>query len=64
MDQLVGTAEIAQRLHVAHPETVHAWRRRYEDFPSPVVQLRIGMVWAWPDVRDWAKRTGRLPQAS
>jgi hypothetical protein len=58
--ELVGTAEIAERLNVASPEMVHAWRRRHEDFPKPVARLRIGFVWVWSDVEKWARRTGRL----
>lgn len=64
MDQLVGTAEIAEKLQLAQPETVHSWRRRYEDFPAPIARLKVGMIWNWPDVRSWAKKTGSLPKAS
>ncbi|MCU1483687.1 MAG: hypothetical protein JWN67_433 [Actinomycetia bacterium] len=60
VDQLVGTAEIAERLGVKHGETVHAWRRRYPDFPPPIATLKQAMVWSWPDVERWAKSTGRL----
>lgn len=57
---LVGTAEIARRLGVAMPEVVVKWRHRYPDFPEPVAQLERALVWAWPDVERWARRTGRL----
>lgn len=60
MDQLVGAAEIAERIGVKRPQVVHDWRRRYADFPEPVAQLRQALVWAWPDVQAWARRTGRL----
>lgn len=60
MAQLVGAAEIADRLGISHPQTVHLWRRRYPDFPQPVAQLRQALVWAWPDVKRWARRTGRI----
>lgn len=60
MTELVGTAEIAERLHVKRPQVVHDWRRRYPDFPKPVAVLKQAMVWAWPDVEAWAKKTGRL----
>jgi chromosome partitioning protein len=60
VDELVGATEIAERIGLAHPENVHSWRRRYEDFPEPVAVLRQGMVWCWADVKRWAKRTGRL----
>ena len=25
-----------------------------------VLRLRMGLLWAWPDVRRWAQKTGRL----
>jgi len=59
-EQLVGAAEIARRLHVRRPQVVHTWRRRFPDFPEPVVRLDLGLVWYWPDVERWAKRTGRV----
>lgn len=61
MDDLVGTAEIAERLDLAHAESVHTLRRRHAGFPEPVAKLRNGYVWAWPDVEAWARSTGRLP---
>ena len=60
MTQLVGAAEIAERLGNKDPRVIHSWRRRYADFPAPVARLRQGLVWSWPDVRKWARRTGRL----
>lgn len=60
MDQLVGTTEIAQRLGVKRPQVVHDWRRRHADFPQPIVTLTKAMLWHWPDVERWARRTGRL----
>lgn len=60
VEQLVGTAEIAERLGARRPGLVHDWRTRYPDFPQPVAHLKIGFVWAWPDVEQWAKATGRL----
>lgn len=59
VEHLVGAAEIGDRLGAA-PRTVHAWRQRYPDFPAPVAELSAGIVWAWPDVERWARRTGRL----
>lgn len=58
-ENLVDAAGIAERLGT-HRQTVHLWRRRHPDFPQPVARLRIGMVWAWPDVERWARSTGRL----
>jgi hypothetical protein len=60
VDDIVGTAEIAERLGLAYPETVLNWKNRYEDFPEPIAKLRRAHVWAWPDVERWARKTGRL----
>ena len=60
VEQLVGSAEIAERLGVARHQVVHSWRRRYEDFPKPVVTLKQAMLWNWPDVEAWARKTNRL----
>lgn len=60
MDQLVGAAEIAERVGATRPQAVHTWRQRYADFPEPVVTLRRVILWHWPDVEKWARRTGRL----
>ncbi len=60
VDDLVGAAEIAERLDLSHPQTVHTLRRRHPDFPPPIATLRQAMVWSWPEVAAWAKATGRL----
>lgn len=59
VDELVGIAEIAERLDV-RPVTVHAWRARHSDFPAPLATLSMGLLWAWPDIEAWARRSGRL----
>ena len=59
-EDLVGAAEIAQRLGAARASLVHDWKHRYDDFPEPVATLSAGLVWAWPDVEKWARATGRL----
>jgi predicted DNA-binding transcriptional regulator AlpA len=60
VENLVGTAEIAERLGVSRYQVVHDWRRRHPDFPQPVAQLKRGAIWAWPEVEKWARSTGRL----
>jgi chromosome partitioning protein len=57
---LVGTAEIAERLGLARAETVLNWRTRYEDFPEPIARVSRAHVWAWSDIERWARATGRL----
>jgi hypothetical protein len=58
-DDLVGAAEIAERLGLAQVQTVHTWRRRYEDFPEPVARLKQALIWSWSDVELWARASGR-----
>ena len=61
VDDLVGPVEIAQRLGLAHSETALNLWRRHDDFPEPVVVLgRRTRVWAWPDVEQWSRATGRI----
>ena len=49
---LVSVSEIAARTGRS-VHTVQSWRRRYRDFPKPLVQLAAGPVWAWPAVSEW-----------
>ena len=66
VNDLVGAQEIADELGVGRAQ-VHKWRERRLDFPLPVATLggtggRAGfLVWAWPDVEAWARKTGRYP---
>ncbi len=64
MNDLVGAAEIAERLGIAHAQTVHNFVRRHPDFPAPVTKLRQAMVWDWNDVAAWAVATGRLAEGT
>jgi hypothetical protein len=60
IDDLVGAAEIAERLGLTSSSVVRDWRRRHPAFPAPVLVLRMGPVWHWPAVEAWAAATGRL----
>ena len=57
---LVGAAEIAERLGVARPQMIHTWRTRDPTFPAPIAELRQAMIWNWTQVEAWARATGRL----
>lgn len=60
IDDLVDVREIAERLGLAHPQTVGNFVLRYVDFPEPLGMWGRTRLWAWPDVEAWARRTGRL----
>jgi hypothetical protein len=54
----VGAAEIACRLGVK-AQTVHTWRQRGL-LPAPRWTVSGQPAWDWPEIEEWAKRTGRL----
>jgi predicted DNA-binding transcriptional regulator AlpA len=58
--ELVDSRTIAERLGLAHPESVHVLRYRDETFPQPAARFGQAYAWRWSDVERWAKRTGRL----
>ena len=57
--ELVGLQEIASLASVT-PSAVANWRKRFDDFPAPVVELKSGPVFREPQIRGWlAKRQGK-----
>lgn len=62
VDQLVGAREIAELFGFRHVQSVHHLRKTDPTFPSPVYGtdgVSSAMVWNWPDLARWARRTGR-----
>ncbi len=57
----VSTAEQVQRGSGPASSGDNDWRRRYPDFPQPVAQLKQALIWNWPEVERWARKTGRFP---
>jgi hypothetical protein len=53
--------EIATRLGVK-PQTVHTWRQR-GIVPEPRWTVSGQPAWDWPEIEEWARRTGRLREA-
>jgi len=60
VDDLVDVRMIAERLGLAHPQTVGNFALRYPDFPEPLGMWGRTRLWSWPDVENWARETGRL----
>jgi predicted DNA-binding transcriptional regulator AlpA len=54
-----NAAEVAEALGLAHREAISTYRRRYEDFPEPVVRKGTCVLWNRADIERWAARTGR-----
>jgi hypothetical protein len=59
-EDLCTAADLAARLGIRHRQTITAWQFRYPDFPAPVFKRPGVVLWLWPDVEAWARRTGRL----
>lgn len=57
---LVDASDIADRAGVSHPNVVHTWRARYDDFPEPAVRREKLLLWLWADVETWLRETGRM----
>lgn len=57
-DMLVGIKEIADLCAVSS-QAVCNWVVRYHDFPEPVVSLRSGRVYYWPDISAWLRQKHR-----
>jgi predicted DNA-binding transcriptional regulator AlpA len=55
----VGVVEVAARLGVTR-KAVDQWRRRALGFPEPRWTVGGRPAWSWPDVEEWARRTGRI----
>jgi len=61
---LVGAHEIAERLNLAFPNIVHAWKNRLKDFPKPIALLSMGHIWDWKEIKKWAIKTNRLKRGA
>src|SRR2546422_11639234 len=58
-NELVGLQEIATLASVT-PSAVTNWRKRFPDFPSPLVELKSGPVFSESQVQAWlARRQGK-----
>jgi predicted DNA-binding transcriptional regulator AlpA len=56
---LLNAREVASLLGLAHREAVTTYRRRYVDFPEPVIHKGTCVMWHRPDIERWAAATGR-----
>lgn len=52
LEDLASSSEIANTLGV-NKSTVSMWKRRYPDFPAPLIVLNGITVYSWAQVRDW-----------
>jgi len=55
--QIVAMAELIDMLGVSKSWVVRLVKE--PGFPEPVERLRVGQIWSYADIADWAERTGR-----
>ena len=64
LDDLMGSAEVCELLHIEHTSTLHTIRRRARDrgtpFPEPVKELSGASIWDRPEVVAWGIGQGYL----
>lgn len=60
-EDLIDAQGIADLLGLAQRNTVSLYQRRYADMPRPVIDLGPGRsrLWLAPEIREWARSTGR-----
>jgi predicted DNA-binding transcriptional regulator AlpA len=57
---LLDSIEVAEVLGLSNPRGVSVYRKRYADFPPPVIEKGRCLLWRRADVEKWARETGRL----
>jgi predicted DNA-binding transcriptional regulator AlpA len=54
--ELLDAAEVAAAIGLDNPRGVSVYRRRYPDFPEPVIAKGRCVLWRRPDVEAWTHR--------
>jgi predicted DNA-binding transcriptional regulator AlpA len=57
---LVDPGEVADIIGLGNVRGVAVYRKRYEDFPTPIIERGRCLLWQRSEVEDWARKTGRL----
>ena len=57
-EHLVDTAETAALIGLDNQRGVSVYRRRYDDFPAPVVEKGRCVLWLRQDIEAWARGRG------
>ncbi len=59
MQKFVGLTEIAELCKVS-TQAVNNWKKRYNDFPKPVAQVKAGEFFDEEQIVNWLKRRGKI----
>jgi glutathione-regulated potassium-efflux system ancillary protein KefG len=61
LDDITDAGGVAEMIGLAHRQSVRVYRRRYDDFPEPVLVLSGGrcLMWLRSDITAWLRRHPR-----
>lgn len=59
LSELVDRTEVAAIVGLNGPDGLSVYRKRYDDFPAPVIEKGRTALWLRPDVEAWAERRHR-----
>jgi len=57
-NDLIDSAGVAALLRLANSRVISTYRKRYDDFPTPVVDMGAGrcLLWLRADIEAWKAR--------
>lgn len=58
-NELVNAQEVAPLIGLGNPNGVSVYRRRHDDFPTPVVEKGQCVLWLRADIEAWAQSRPR-----
>jgi predicted DNA-binding transcriptional regulator AlpA len=58
-DDLVDSSEAAEILGLGGGKSVSVYRKRYPDFPAPVIERARAVFWLRRDIERWAREHRR-----
>lgn len=56
LEDLLNATDVAAALGLAHRTAISTYRRRYPDFPLPVISKGTCVLWARADIEAWRAR--------
>ena len=52
---LLNASEVAHELGLSHREAIATYRRRYPDFPQPLIKKGTCVLWLRHDIEMWGR---------
>jgi predicted DNA-binding transcriptional regulator AlpA len=58
-EDLIDRQEVADIIGLAGPDGLSVYRKRYKDFPEPVIEKGRTVLWLRQEVQAWAAKRPR-----